>query len=139
MRTLRVFCLFVTCLHAVDTLVPAKLLKKCYKNEFYLPTSFKDAFDFCKMCYRCQPVGRISRRNMMPLNPILKIDLFNVWGINLWAHFLIHLETNTDWLLWIMYPNGLKPFQAKLMTTKLPSSFEREHILTLRNPSSYHQ
>ena len=28
---LRVLCSFVTSLHAVDTLVPARLLKKCYK------------------------------------------------------------------------------------------------------------
>ena len=31
MRRLRVFYPFVTTLHAVDTLVPARLLKKCYK------------------------------------------------------------------------------------------------------------
>ena len=31
MKKLRVFYPFVTNLHAVDTLVPARLLKKCYK------------------------------------------------------------------------------------------------------------
>ena len=31
MRGLRVFYLFITSLHAVDTLVPGKLLKKCCK------------------------------------------------------------------------------------------------------------
>jgi len=27
-------------------------------------------------------IGRILKRNMMPLNPILEVELFEVWGIN---------------------------------------------------------
>jgi len=27
-------------------------------------------------------IGRISKCNMMPLNPILKVELFDVWGID---------------------------------------------------------
>ena len=79
MRRLRVFYLFVTTLHVVDTLVPARLL--------YWPTLFKDAYEFCKTCPRCQMVGRISKRNMMPLNPILEIELFDVWGIDFMGPF----------------------------------------------------
>ena len=41
MMKLRVFYLFVTNLHAVDTLVPARLLKKCYKvGSIGLPMNF---------------------------------------------------------------------------------------------------
>ena len=27
-------------------------------------------------------IGRISKHNMMPLNPILEVELFDVWGID---------------------------------------------------------
>ena len=122
-RTLREFCLFVTSLHVVDTLVPAKLLKKCYKNGFYLPTSFKDAFDFCKMCYRCQLVGRISRRNMMPLNPILEIELFDVWGIGFMNQFP-NLFVNQYILVAVNYVSKwVEVIPSKLMITKLLSSY----------------
>jgi len=32
-------------------------------------------------------VGRISNRNMMPLNPILEIEFFDVWGIDFMGSF----------------------------------------------------
>ena len=35
----------------------------------------------CRECDKCQRLGKISRRHMMPLNPILVVDLFDVWGI----------------------------------------------------------
>ena len=33
------------------------------------------------------PVGRISKRDMMPLNPILEIELFDIWGIDFMGPF----------------------------------------------------
>ena len=35
----------------------------------------------CRECNKCQILGKISCRHMMPLNPILVVDLFDVWGI----------------------------------------------------------
>jgi len=32
-------------------------------------------------------VVKISRRNMMPLNSILQIELFDIWGINFMGPF----------------------------------------------------
>ena len=32
----------------------------------------------CRECDKCQRMGKISRRHMMPLNPILVVDLFDV-------------------------------------------------------------
>ena len=54
---------------------------------FYWPSLFKDSFEFCKTCDRCQMLGRISRRDMMPLNPILTIEIFDVWGIDFMGPF----------------------------------------------------
>ena len=41
----------------------------------------------CKECDKCQRLGKISRRHMMPLNPILVVDLFDVWEIDFMGPF----------------------------------------------------
>ncbi|XP_052287336.1 uncharacterized protein LOC127898878, partial [Citrus sinensis] len=38
-------------------------------------------------CDRCQRMGSITRRNMMPLNPILVVEIFDVWGIDFMGPF----------------------------------------------------
>ncbi|RVW72564.1 Pol polyprotein [Vitis vinifera] len=48
---------------------------------------FKDAHEVSKGCDKCQRLGKLSRRNMMPLNPILIVDLFDVWGIDFMGPF----------------------------------------------------
>ena len=68
MRKLRAFYSFVTSMHAVDTLVPVKLPK---------------------MYYRVGSISSLSKSNMMPLNPILKVELFDVWGIDIIGPFSI--------------------------------------------------
>lgn len=37
---------------------------------FYWPSIFHDSFTYCSACEQCQRLGSLSRRNMMPLNPI---------------------------------------------------------------------
>ena len=64
-----------------------KTAHKILQSGFYWPTIFKDAYDFCKVCERCQKLGSISKRNMMPLNPILVVELFDVWGIDFMGPF----------------------------------------------------
>ncbi|WKA02145.1 hypothetical protein VitviT2T_020367 [Vitis vinifera] len=41
----------------------------------------------CKGCDWCQRLGKLTRRNMMPLNPILIVDVFDVWGIDFMGPF----------------------------------------------------
>jgi len=59
---------------------PRKTAEKVLHNGFYWPTLFKHSFNFCKLCVRCQMTGRIIRKDMMPLTPILKVKIFDVWG-----------------------------------------------------------
>ncbi|RVW86174.1 Retrovirus-related Pol polyprotein from transposon 17.6 [Vitis vinifera] len=49
--------------------------------------SIEDAHSMCKGCDRCQRLGNLTRRNMMPLNPILIVDVFDVWGIDFMGPF----------------------------------------------------
>ena len=41
----------------------------------------------CKECDKCQRLGKISCRYMMPLKLILVVDIFDVWGIDFMGPF----------------------------------------------------
>ena len=57
-----------------------KTTMKVLQAGFYWPSLFKDAYTICKQCDKCQRLGKISRCHMMPLNSIMVVELFNVWG-----------------------------------------------------------
>jgi len=59
-----------------------KTVAKVLQCDFYWPTLFRVAFDYCKSCSRFQQLGKICRRDMMPLNPIIVVEIFDVWGID---------------------------------------------------------
>ena len=60
---------------------------KVLQSGFYWPSLFKDAHKMCRSCDRCQRLGKLSRHHMMPLNPILVVDLFDLWGIDFMGPF----------------------------------------------------
>jgi hypothetical protein len=64
-----------------------KTAAKILQSGFYCPSIFRDAHAYCSACERCQKLGSIGRRNMMPLNPILIVELFDVWGIDFMGPF----------------------------------------------------
>ena len=64
-----------------------KTAMKVLQSGFYWPSFFKDAHNVSLACDKCQRLGKISRRHMMPLNPILVVDLFDVWGIDFMGPF----------------------------------------------------
>ncbi|CAN6577156.1 unnamed protein product [Malus baccata var. baccata] len=60
---------------------------KVLESGFYWPSLFKDAFEFCVTCDRCQRTGNLSPRNQMPQTPILVVEIFDVWGIDFMGPF----------------------------------------------------
>ncbi|KAG5553970.1 hypothetical protein RHGRI_011741 [Rhododendron griersonianum] len=64
-----------------------KTAAKILQCGFYWPSIFQDSHAYCIACERCQKLGRITRRNMMPLNPILIVEIFDVWGIDFMGPF----------------------------------------------------
>ena len=64
-----------------------KTAAKILQSGLYWPTIFRDVNTFCKSCDRCQRMGAIIRRDMMPLTPILVIELFDCWGIDFMGPF----------------------------------------------------
>ena len=64
------------------------MAEKILQADFYWPTLFKDFFDFCKTCARCQQLGGgVTKRNLMPLTPILIIEIFDCWGLDFMGPF----------------------------------------------------
>jgi hypothetical protein len=55
-----------------------KTAAKILQCGFYWPTMFADARAYYTSCERCQKLGSISKRNMMPLNPILIVEMFDI-------------------------------------------------------------
>ncbi|XP_042459089.1 uncharacterized protein LOC122042829 [Zingiber officinale] len=65
----------------------SKMIAKILQAGFYWPTLFKDAKKFVQSCDQCQRTGNITRRNETPLNYILEVELFDVWGIDFMGSF----------------------------------------------------
>ncbi|KAL5543182.1 hypothetical protein UlMin_010892 [Ulmus minor] len=57
---------------------PDQIIRRCIPENTHV---------YCSSCDRCQRLGSISHRNMMPLNPILIVELFDVWGIDFMGPF----------------------------------------------------
>ncbi|CAM8943733.1 unnamed protein product [Rhodiola kirilowii] len=66
---------------------PRRTARKILDSGFFWPHVFRDAYDHCKRCDRCQRVGNISARQEMPQVPILVNDVFDIWGIDFMGPF----------------------------------------------------
>ena len=64
-----------------------KTAHKILQSSFYRPTLFKDCFEWVKHYDACQRLGNINRRNEMPLQGILVVHIFYVWGIDFMGPF----------------------------------------------------
>ena len=77
------------------------------QSGFYWPSLLKDAHTICRVCDKCQRLGKISRRHMMPLNLILVVDLFDVWDIDFMGPFpssfgYVYILVGVDYVLkWV--------------------------------------
>ena len=60
---------------------------KVLQSGYFWPTLFKDARAYAVACDHCQRIGNISNRNEMPLNSMLEVELFDVWGIDFMGPF----------------------------------------------------
>src|SRR5436190_24286997 len=66
-------------MHVVDILGRRRSGLKVLQSGLYWPTLFKDAYNFCKACDRCQRTGNLSAKNQMSLQNILVVEIFDMW------------------------------------------------------------
>ena len=64
-----------------------KTVSKILQAGFWWPTMLRDAQTFISKCSSCQRQGNISKRNEIPQNFILEIEVFDGWGIDFMGPF----------------------------------------------------
>ena len=64
-----------------------RITQKILQSGFYWSTLFRDCSEWVKHCDRCKRIGNINRRNEMPLQGILVVQIFYVCGIDFMGHF----------------------------------------------------
>jgi len=91
-------------------------------------------------------VGRISKRNMMPLNPILQVELFDVWGIdficplpNLFGnqYILFAVDYVSKWVEAIPYKINDNKVVVKFLTENFFSRFGTPHAIISDNGTHF--
>ena len=60
---------------------------KLLQCGFYWPTFIKDTHNFYLKFLTCQAAIKIDKKNSMPLQPILEVEVFNPWGIDFMEPF----------------------------------------------------
>jgi len=73
-------------LHAEATSIPTKSRRKSYKVGFTGPLCSKTPSSFASHVQTVK-TGKILRRYMIPLNPILEFENFDVWDIDFMGPF----------------------------------------------------
>ena len=56
-------------------------------KRLLLPSIFKDAHRFYTECLQCQATINISKRDEMPMRPILEVEIFDLWEIDFMGPF----------------------------------------------------
>jgi hypothetical protein len=107
-----------------------KMALKVLQSGFYWPTIFKDAFEFCSACDRCQRTGNISSRNQMPLQDIQEVELFDVWGIDFMGPFpnsfgYLYILVGVDYV-----SKWVKAVPSKTNDHRVVVKFLQENIFT---------
>ncbi|RDX82873.1 putative mitochondrial protein, partial [Mucuna pruriens] len=77
--------------------------QKVLDSGFYWPTIFRDTHQFISSCEQCQKAEMaISRRHEMPQQPIVFCEVFDVWGIILWAHSPFPISNGYSYILLVV-------------------------------------
>ena len=102
--------------------------QKVLDSGFFWPSLFKDAYDFCKSCDRCQRVGNIARRNEMVQKPMMFCEIFDVWGMDFMGPFV-----NSNGFLYILLAvdyvsKWVEAIPTKTDDSRVVSEFLRTNI-----------
>ena len=60
---------------------------KVLQSGFCWPSLFKDSHQFVSTCDKCQRMGSISRKDKLPMQTIMEVELFDLWGMDFMSLF----------------------------------------------------
>src|SRR5215469_10430551 len=111
---------------------PFKTATKILQSGFYWPTIFQDSRTFVAKCEACQRTGNIGRRDEMPLQGIMEVKIFDVWGIDFMGPFpnsngnryiLVCVDYVSKWVEAIASPNSDATTVVKFLKKHIFSRF----------------
>jgi len=105
-----------------------KTAAKVLQCGFYWSTLFRDTFEYCKSCPRCQQLGRISRWDMMSLSTIIVVEIFDVWGIDFMGPFPSSFGNEYIPLAVDYISKWIEAIPSKTNDAKVVVKFFRENI-----------
>nr|XP_009789039.1 PREDICTED: uncharacterized protein LOC104236745 [Nicotiana sylvestris] len=88
---------------------------KVLECGFYWPSIYQDANQVIKACDQCQRQGSISKRHEMPMNFVMEVEIFDVWGIDFMGPFVssygmtyifVAMDYITKWVEAITFTNN---------------------------------
>nr|XP_009786564.1 PREDICTED: uncharacterized protein LOC104234659 [Nicotiana sylvestris] len=114
-----------------------KVLQSC----FYWPKLFRDAHAFVKMCDRCQRTETITKKHEMPLQNILVVEFFDVWGIDFMGPFPYsnghrYILVAVDYVSKVLISDGGMHFCNKLLNNVLAKYGVKHKVSTAYQPQT---
>jgi len=106
--------------------------EKVLQAGFFWPSIFKDAHDYVRRCDKCQRTGGISRRNEMPLQNIMEVEIFDFWGIDFVGplpslygniYILVAIDYMSKWVEAIAIPKNDARVVIKFLKKNIFSRF----------------
>jgi len=105
---------------------------KVLQSSFFWPSIFKDAYEFMRCGDKCQRTGGISRRNEMPLQNIMEVEIFDCWGIDFMGplrssygnvYILVAMDYISKWVEAIATPKDDARVVIKFLKNNIFSRF----------------
>ncbi|XP_048623798.1 uncharacterized protein LOC106393666 [Brassica napus] len=103
-----------------------KTVSKILQAGFWWPTMFRDAQAYIARCDACQRLGNISKRNEMPQNYILEVEVFDCWGVDFMGPFpssykneyiLVAVDYVSKWVEAIVSPTNDAKVATKMFSS----------------------
>ena len=81
-------------------------------------------------CDKCQRIGSISKRDEPPLQPILEVELFDIWGMDFMGPFPSSFSNLYIFLAVDYISKGVEAIPTRTNDAKVVANFLRSHIFT---------
>ncbi|XP_058764942.1 uncharacterized protein LOC131638400 isoform X1 [Vicia villosa] len=111
---------------------------KVLQLGFWWPTLFKDAYHHVASCDSCQRTGGIGKREEMPLQSVLEVEVFDCWGIDFVGPFpssmsneyiLVGVDYVSKWVEAIASPKADGKTVIKFLKRNIFSRFGTPRVL----------
>ena len=115
-----------------------KTVEKVLESGFFWPSIFKDLHEHVTQCDQCQRIGSMSRRNEMPLQNIIEVEVFDYWGIDFVgplpssygnAYILVVIDYVSKWVEAVATPKNDAKIVVKFLKKNIFSRFGVPRVL----------